>query len=82
MDEFMVILFDDNFDEIGEMGSFVGKFVGKRADTVIRAADDVAKRTPGSVTCFTNIPQEAMQEYNLLNRVSRRHKPLRDLRRV
>lgn len=82
MDEFMVILFDNNFEEVGENGSFVGKFVGKRADSVIRAADDVANHIPGSITRFTNIPQEAMQEYNLLNRVSRRHKPLRDLRRV
>ena len=75
MDKFVVILFDDNFEEIGS-------FVSKRAYPVIRAADDVANRIPGSVTYFTNIPQEAMQEYDLLNRVSLRHKPLRDLRRV
>ena len=75
MDKFVVILFDENFEE-------VGSFVGKRASVVIRAADVVANSIPGDVTYFTNIPQEAVQEYDLKNRVSLRHKPLRDLRRV
>lgn len=79
MDNFMVLLFDDNF---GEVGSFEGKFVGKRASAVIRAANDVANRLRESVVYYTNIPQEALQEYDRLGRVSLRHKPLRDLRRL
>ena len=75
MDKFVVLLFDDNFEE-------VGSFVGRRASVVIRAADDVVNRLPYSVTYYTNIPQEAVEEYDRLGRVSQRHKPLRDLRRV
>ena len=75
MDKFVVLLFDDDFEE-------VGRFVGKRASVVIRAADDVVNRLSYSVTYYTNIPQEAVQEYDRLGRVSLRHKPLRDLRRV
>ena len=75
MDKFVVLLFDENCEE-------VGGFVGRRASVVIRAADDVASRLPVSVTYYTNIPQEALEEYDRLGRVSQRHKPLRDLRRV
>lgn len=75
MDKFVVILFDDNF-------GVVSCFVGKRASVVIRAADDVANRIRDSVLYFTNIPQEAVEEYDRLGRVSQRHKPLRDLRRL
>lgn len=75
MDKFVVLLFNDNFE-------VVGSFRDKRASVVIRAADDVANRLPISVTYYTNIPQEAVQEYDRLGRVSMRHKPLRDLRRV
>lgn len=75
MDKFVVILFDDDFE-------VVGSFVGKRASVVIRAADDVSNRLSKSVTYYTNIPQEAVQEYDRQGRVSQRHKPLRDLRRV
>ena len=75
MDKFVVLLFDDNF-------GVVSCFVGKRASVVIRAADDVANQHPGSITYYTNIPKEAVQEYDSLGRVSLRHKPLRDLRRV
>ena len=75
MDKFVVLLFDDNFEE-------VGSFVGRRASVVIRAADEVASQLHGSVTYYTNIPEEAVQEYDRLGRVSQRHKPLRDLRRV
>ena len=75
MDKFVVILFDDNYKE-------VYCFVDKRASVVIKAADNVANRTPVSVIYYTNIPQEAVEEYDRLGRVSQRHKPLRDLRRV
>lgn len=75
MDKFVVLLFDDNFE-------VVSSFVGKRASVVIRAADDVANRIHESVTYYTNIPEDAVQEYDRLGRVSLRHKPLRDLRRV
>ena len=75
MDKFVVLLFDDNF-------GVVSCFVGKRASVVIRAVDDVVYRLRESVTYYTNIPQEAVEEYDRLGRVSQRHKPLRDLRRV
>ena len=75
MDKFVVLLFDENYEE-------VYCFANKRASVVIRAADDVANRLPGSVTYYTNIPQEAVEEYDLRGRVSQRHKPLRDLRRL
>ena len=75
MDKFVVLLFDDNYEE-------VYCFVDKRASVVIRAADDVANRIRDSVLYFTNIHQEAVEEYDRLGRVSQRHKPLRDLRRL
>ena len=75
MDKFVVLLFNDNFE-------VVSCFVGKRASVVIRAADDVVDRLRDSVLYFTNIPQEAVEEYDRLGRVSQRHKPLRDLRRL
>ena len=75
MDKFVVLLFDDNF-------GVVRCFVGKRASVVIRAADDEVNRLHVSATYYTNIPEEAVQEYDRLGRVSQRHKPLRDLRRV
>lgn len=75
MDKFVVLLFDDNFEE-------VGRFVGRRASAVIRAADNLASCFPYSVTYYTNIPLEALQEYDRQGRVSLRHTPLRDLWRV
>lgn len=75
MDKFVLLLFDDNF-------GVVNCFVGKRASVVIRAAVDDVNLLHQSVTYFTNIPEEAMQEYVRLGRVRRRHKPLQVLRRL
>lgn len=75
MDKFVMLLFNDDFEE-------VARFSGWRASVVIRAADEVAYRITESVTYYTNIPEEAVREYDRLGRVSLRHKPLRDLRRV
>ena len=75
MDKFVVLLFDDN-------SRVVSCFVGKRASVVIRAADDVVDHLHESVTYYTNIPQEAVEEYDRQGRVSQRHKPLRDFRRL
>lgn len=75
MDKFVVLLLTDNFE-------VVGSFESRYASVAIRAADDVVNRLSYSVTYYTNIPQEAVQEYDRLGRVSLRHRPLRDLRRV
>lgn len=78
MDKFVVILMD-------ESGTFYGSYASKQAKTALAKADDAVQELAPFVMglhCYTNIPQEAMWEYDHKGKVSLRHKPQRDLRRV